>query len=677
MNVASQRDNLGDSVLRRPLVHAAQAAASECHIFVGKKATDWTNLGLRESDKAYSNRREWMAHLVKSALRGKVALATNAGELLADRRFLFNRALLLPAAYLVKMRGGAIIHAGFGLRSPHKRLPAIARHFVKMSDVVSWRDETSRAATDLGVTVPDWAFAEGSTVAAISARFERDASSSRILALSLRGDRESPGPEFLARLKELASHELKARVIVVCQVRRDAERCRWVADQIGGELLDWPASVDHAEQERRVRDVYASSTWISSDRLHAVIMAATEGAVPLDLIPDTSRKVTRTIALAELSLASSVGAELRLQADRRRLLWSLVHARADIAALAARVAQVASGAPAKEIRVLQAIAAPDGTTRYARHMAATETFDVVQKFLTWREVLFGHHDILHVHWPEHLVPASPGVRSFLKRLQARIVLGRVERRGIPIVRTLHNVTPHDPIRNKTGESVRGRLDKGTVAEVHLVRGDAQVSTGSVYHIPHGNYRQPYAESQSTSAHGGSLLFFGRVGEYKGVRELLDAFEPSELPELRIVGKSESVELTNRIERAASEDQRITHKLGFVSDSELGAEISNGRLCVFPYRELHSSGAILVALSLNKPIMVPRTATTEALQLEVGEEWVYIYDNLSPKELEKAVTWAGLAGRDGSIPDLSDRSWTVVRSRHRDMYLAVASHREKS
>ncbi|WP_135849752.1 glycosyltransferase [Serinibacter arcticus] len=668
ISVASQRDNLGDSLLRRPLIAAGQACGT-CHVYVGEGAEDWTNLGLRSVDRLYTDRRKWMFALARSAVLRRTTLLLNAGELLPDRRFLVSRALLLPVILASRARGGRLIHAGFGLRDPNAKVPAIARLIASLSDVATWRDEASRSAAGIGTVAPDWAFGEGASPEHVSER-HHEQSDRRVLALSLRGDRPPPPAAWLDEVRRVVSEDLDATVVVVVQVRRDGDRNAWLAKELGAELIDWPEEADHAEQERRVRSVYSRATWIGSNRLHAVIMAVTEGAVPLDLVPDQSQKVPRALAVVDLALLPAQGARERVKADQTDVRGALASGRKRLTGLATAISRVSGGKRRRRYRVLHTVSAPDRTTRYARHMAATEDYEVRPVFLSWRNALTRPVDAVHVHWPEHLVPAGSSVRARHDRALAAALIRRIQREKIPVIRTVHNLTPHQETGDRTGAHLREALTALTRAEIHLVPNDPQVSAGSVHLVPHGSYREPYADVVGGSPLPARVLHFGRIEGYKGVPELLAAAAESEVGELRIVGSPSDRDVSREVIRAAEADGRVTYQFGFVPDVDLAREIGEASLCVFPYRELHSSGAILVALSLSRPILVPRTTTTEALQGEVGSQWVRIYESLDGAELDAALRWSHEALSTGSRPDLSDRSWQLIRERHKHVTLSV-------
>ncbi|MCR2815870.1 hypothetical protein [Microbacterium jiangjiandongii] len=607
-----------------------------------------------------------MLALLRSALVRTTHLVWNAGEISLDRRFLVGRAAMLPVIALVRARRGEVAQVGIGIRHPGRRVGRIIRLFASMGTFVGWRDEASRNAVGVGTVTPDWAFLEGSDMEELEAR-HASSSSSPIVAISMRGDRSEPLDSWLASVATSLA-ELGARAVVVCQVRRDAERAKWLAGRLGAELLDWPDGLDHAEQEKRVRACYSSATWVASDRLHSVIVGMTEGAVPLDLIPDRSRKIARTLASADLALFSVMGAVARLEEDRRAVRAAVIAARNRLTDVTRAMSGALGGRTRAErpIRVLHSMAAPDGTTKYARHMAATESFFVKPKFFTWRRAVLGRYDVFHIHWPEHLVPGGASLTASIRYLLASLLIRRMRRRQVPVVRTLHNVAPHAGAVSGRGGVLHRSIDELTKVEIHLVPGDSAVSFGHVVLIPHGHYREPYATFPPAGCDPGRVLYFGMMKAYKGIPELLEAASGSGIASLRLVGAPSDAALVSQIRQRAAEDARVTYRFGFVQDEELASEILMSVLCVFPYRELHSSGAVLVALSLERPVLVPRTPSTIALQSEVGAEWVRIYDVLDANELNNASIWASERAQ-GARPNLAGRSWEIVRASHGSAY----------
>ena len=321
----------------------------------------------------------------------------------------------------------------------------------------------------------------------------------------------------------------------------------------------------------------------------------------------------------------------------------------------------------ERIRVLHSLAPPDGTTKYVDQMTVGAPSDVEIAYFSWKRALRGQYDVLHVHWPEFLLRARSARLRLSKRqaLRATLLLARVRR--IPIVRTVHNLHPHES-GGSAERRVLDAVDRQTEVFIRL-NPTTELDPGMVgVTILHGHYRDRFALHPRAQRENGLILYFGIIRPYKNVERLIEVYSERERPgtRLRIVG-SPSRELRGRITQLADRHDAVSAELEFVKDAELVREISAASLVVLPYAEMHNSGAALVALSLDRPIVVPRTPSNSALAAEVGDQWVLQYDG----ELTDAVLTAAIAAATGidraSRPKLDGRDWDEIGRRHRDVY----------
>ena len=117
------------------------------------------------------------------------------------------------------------------------------------------------------------------------------------LTVTLRFDRPWPVDTWFAEVRTFA--ELTGTSIAtVAQVARDAPRAVRLAEALGGKYLV-PPSTRHDDLDDHVRGIYARSLAVVSDRAHALIMGATEGAYPVGTSSD-SQKIERILAAAGL-----------------------------------------------------------------------------------------------------------------------------------------------------------------------------------------------------------------------------------------------------------------------------------------------------------------------------------------------------------------------------------------
>lgn len=80
--------------------------------------------------------------------------------------------------------------------------------------------------------------------------------------------------------------------------------------------------------------------------------------------------------------------------------------------------------------------------------------------------------------------------------------------------------------------------------------------------------------------------------------------------------------------------------------------------------------MLLALSLNRPVLVPRNEANEALAEEVGPGWVYMYDGELDGDVLLGALWQVRNVPRTQMPDFSRREWADAGDRHYRAYLAA-------
>jgi hypothetical protein len=298
--LSGQTDNIGDSALRRGYA-ATLSDIGEVTAWVGDPALGYaTGLGLTPGSISPSFWSWYRRLAAASRARGSV-FAFNAGEFVVTKEYFFGILAIAPLLLVLRARGGKIVWLGAAVRERKRGFTFPFIWLARIADVLRWRDTASSQV--LGVhaeTMPDWAFALESC--------EGDPRPRKYLAVSLRVDREPPTPEWRNAVAELAAR-LGLSLITVTQVQRDAPLARSLAGDWGCEFLDWQSD-SHAVQESVVRQVYSQAAIVLSDRLHALIIASTEGAVPLGWTTQESAKVGRhfdAVGLNGIALGHDAG----------------------------------------------------------------------------------------------------------------------------------------------------------------------------------------------------------------------------------------------------------------------------------------------------------------------------------------------------------------------------------
>jgi glycosyltransferase involved in cell wall biosynthesis len=167
-------------------------------------------------------------------------------------------------------------------------------------------------------------------------------------------------------------------------------------------------------------------------------------------------------------------------------------------------------------------------------------------------------------------------------------------------------------------------------------------------------------------------FVGQIRPYKNVRALITEFQ--QLPDadviLLIAGSPLDSRMSGELCDAARDDPRVRLDLRFLSDAEIQLYVSAADMVVLPYREVFNSGSAVLALSLDRPILIPNAVSFAELQTSVGEEWVSMYDGkLTAARLEQAFRWATSSGRAATAP-LATMDWDRIADATVEAYTSI-------
>ncbi|MDN4174571.1 hypothetical protein QWY28_16540 [Nocardioides sp. SOB77] len=280
-------------------------------------------------------------------------------------------------------------------------------------------------------------------------------------------------------------------------------------------------------------------------------------------------------------------------------------------------------------------------------------------------------DVVHVHWPHQLVRGATRLRTLVKLLTSTVLLLRVARGRVPVVLTVHNLASHET--GSRAERLLARfLDRLVSVRVYLNEAEHNDTSRGVV-VLHGSYR-PWLERTASlddgrAAYVGGAVLFGMLRPYKGIERVVEAATAAHVPVLvagRPVEATYAAELRALADRSPGVELAARH----VPDDELVRMIRARDLVVLPYEGMYNSGALLYALAVGRPVLVPRSPANLALQAEVGPAWVALHDPpLTAEVLRDALVAARDAARAGP-PPLDRRGWGTGVDLHRRVYATV-------
>ncbi|WP_221583753.1 glycosyltransferase [Microbacterium sp. G2-8] len=407
--------------------------------------------------------------------------------------------------------------------------------------------------------------------------------------------------------------------------------------------------------------------------LGAVNMAVRLAKVPSDAA-DVITVIREEYSWEELRRHSRIDAST---ASRLALVKAMGPRFASLSGLARRLLRRTSTSQKPEpqrqperVRVLHVAPPSDETTSFVDLITVGAATDgVVHRTFAWGPALRLDFDVLHIHWPERMIRGRTVLHRIGKRWATRLLLLRMSRGKLPIVRTLHNIAPHES--GPRGEDLLlRRVDEATTTFVALNRRtpvpDSRAATSMV--IPHPHYRGFHPTDPNEKPIAGRLLYFGLIRDYKGIDALIDAFGDlnSNDVSLRILG-APTPRWRDVIERASTSDPRISAHLEYVSDVVLAEEIRQAQAVVFPYRTMHNSGATFAALSQGRAVLVPSNDVNADLAAEVGESWVVTFDGEVVADDLRTLLSNGGVSQGHEAPSLNARDPHTVSRSYVDAY----------
>jgi glycosyltransferase involved in cell wall biosynthesis len=280
----------------------------------------------------------------------------------------------------------------------------------------------------------------------------------------------------------------------------------------------------------------------------------------------------------------------------------------------------------------------------------------------------GRWDVLHVHWPESvfdhtLAEALPTTESLLFGVR------RARRRGTKLLWTIHNLHTHEQRHSYFEERFWRRfipeLD-GVVALTEAGLSAARerfpgLSSKPAWIVPHPHYRGQYPDDIDRRAARQKLgldadtrvmLVFGRMYEYKNVPALLRAVRAAtgENWAVLVAGAPRTAQVAEDLRREAEGDPRVRFHLEFIDAADAQVFFRASDLVVQPYREILNSGTALLALSFDRPVLLPHHGAGADLAASFGPPWVHSYaGELDPDALRRALASAA------ALPERTDGS----------------------
>jgi beta-1,4-mannosyltransferase len=266
-------------------------------------------------------------------------------------------------------------------------------------------------------------------------------------------------------------------------------------------------------------------------------------------------------------------------------------------------------------------------------------------------------DILHLHWIHPFLLSENRVKNVMRTCRFVTEILVVKLLGIRIVWTIHNLTGHErpsPWLEMSCRRLFARLSDRLIVHCPAAR-EAVVqayhlsgrSRQKIHVIPHGHYLKSYEnrigreEAKARLGLGKSevtFLYFGQIRPYKGVFQLIERFQKLESCEVRLLlaGKPLNETIRAEVVRRCESDGRIQTHLQFIPDDDIQVYMNAADVVVLPYRDVLTSGAVILAMSFGRPVIAPSVGCIADV---LDDEGGFMYSASDPQGLIKAMRGA--------------------------------------
>jgi beta-1,4-mannosyltransferase len=266
-------------------------------------------------------------------------------------------------------------------------------------------------------------------------------------------------------------------------------------------------------------------------------------------------------------------------------------------------------------------------------------------------------DLAHLHWPSFLYFHAGKPAKTLWHLARFVALtSLMQLRGARIAWTAHNLYPHEGGRAKwVHRAARQFVARVTnTIFVHgptaaqIVRREFGVASERISLIPHGHWRTQYpfppprdqARRRMRLTLPPNATLYGFIGSclpYKNVESILGAFpQLDDSSQLLIAGAFRSSEYLQKVRSlipAGAAAQRVHIVPKFLGADEIMTYVSGLDVLVLSYKEILTSGVVMLALSAGVPVVAPRIGGIPDV---VNECCGVLYDPQDPEGLLKAM-----------------------------------------
>lgn len=291
-------------------------------------------------------------------------------------------------------------------------------------------------------------------------------------------------------------------------------------------------------------------------------------------------------------------------------------------------------------------------------------------------------DVVHIHWMHHAYQNSNLLVFIVKSILFIMTMLYLKVRRVQLVWTIHNLYPHQVKYKRLERFMRTAIckfcSKLLVASESIKRkviAEFGVPASKLFVVKHGHYLGVYKskgvdcrKAYGIDADADIYLFLGAIKAYKGVEDLIEAFNAMKTRQsyLIIAGKADK-QMEAYLKRV-EDKENIILDLRFIPNEDVADLINAVDVMVMPYKEITTSGSAILGLSFRKLIVMP---DNEFIDEYFKEDMVVRYNPNDYNGLENAMKSALNVKREQRTPPyeevLKELEWSAIAQKIKNVY----------
>ncbi len=236
----------------------------------------------------------------------------------------------------------------------------------------------------------------------------------------------------------------------------------------------------------------------------------------------------------------------------------------------------------------------------------------------FNDINFKEADVIHIHWLHSYILKGTFSKATFRVIYFLTMLFFAKRKNKKIVWTVHNLYSHDRkyvhleeiflrffVRLVDRFSVHNKFTKEQLLDKY------KLAPQHIQVIHHANYINSYPTFQgdkdeikrffNLDVKKKTFMFLGNIKPYKGLDMLINSFVGLDATknQLLICGKVSNSEDLRFLMQATDSNSNIFVYPNFIEEEKLSGILAIADVLVYPYRDITTSGALLLGMSYRK------------------------------------------------------------------------------